>query len=119
MKCINREMKLAGIESADLSVCNSAATFLQSAFWGSFKARFGWSAGAFKVHWENLEAEPMLLISRRICRGLSFAYVPWYGCGLSSGPLAELAAALRRRLPRDTAFIRFDPPWYTEADEEP
>ncbi|MDR1046851.1 MAG: peptidoglycan bridge formation glycyltransferase FemA/FemB family protein [Treponema sp.] len=119
MKCINREMKLAGIESADLSVCNSAATFLQSAFWGSFKARFGWSAGAFMVYWENLEAEPMLLISRRICRGLSFAYVPWYGRGLSSGPLAELAGALRGRLPRDTAFIRFDPPWYTEADEEP
>jgi lipid II:glycine glycyltransferase (peptidoglycan interpeptide bridge formation enzyme) len=119
VKCINREIKFAGIESADLSVCNSAATFLQSAFWGSFKARFGWSARAFKVYWENLEAQPMLLIHRGICRGLSFAYIPWYGGGLSSASLAELAAALRGQLPGDTVFIRFEPPWYTEDDEEP
>jgi lipid II:glycine glycyltransferase (peptidoglycan interpeptide bridge formation enzyme) len=60
---------------------------------------------------------------------LSFAYVPW-------GPelpkeidsnaalegtriLEEIAQALRPLLPRSTAFIRFDPPWYAEGAETP
>jgi lipid II:glycine glycyltransferase (peptidoglycan interpeptide bridge formation enzyme) len=33
--------------------------------------------------------------------------------------LAELAAALKPLLPNNTAFIRFDPPWYTEGVENP
>jgi lipid II:glycine glycyltransferase (peptidoglycan interpeptide bridge formation enzyme) len=33
--------------------------------------------------------------------------------------MADLAAALRPLLPKDTAFIRFDPPWYTEGTETP
>jgi lipid II:glycine glycyltransferase (peptidoglycan interpeptide bridge formation enzyme) len=31
--------------------------------------------------------------------------------------MAELARSLKKLLPRNTAFIRFDPPWYSEGEE--
>jgi lipid II:glycine glycyltransferase (peptidoglycan interpeptide bridge formation enzyme) len=119
---------LKGLEPADLGSCNAAGSFLQSGFWGSFKARFGWNARPFMLNWEG-GCKPLLVIRRRLVSGFSFAYVPW-GPELPEGfsalgeearlcALAELAAALRRFLPRDTAFIRFDPPWYSQGASAP
>jgi lipid II:glycine glycyltransferase (peptidoglycan interpeptide bridge formation enzyme) len=120
---------LKGLEPANLGVCNAAGSFLQSGFWGSFKARFGWNARPFMLNWEG-GAKPLLVIRRRLLSGFSFAYVPWGPelPGFFSVPgkegqearlhaLEELAVALRRFLPRDTAFIRFDPPWYSQGLE--
>jgi lipid II:glycine glycyltransferase (peptidoglycan interpeptide bridge formation enzyme) len=105
---------------------------LQSAFWGSFKARFGWNARAFRACWAaspetaspDGEASPLLVIRRRLGPGISFAYVPWgpelpgafsAEPGARNAALSELALALKAFLPRDTAFVRFDPPWYAEG----
>jgi lipid II:glycine glycyltransferase (peptidoglycan interpeptide bridge formation enzyme) len=117
---------LKGLEPADLGSCNEAGSFLQSGFWGSFKARFGWNARPFMLNWEG-GFKPLLLIRRRLLSGFSFAYVPWgpelpedfsvLGEEARLCALAELAAALPRFLPRDTAFIRFDPPWYSQGAE--
>ena len=119
------EHNLIEVIPAELSSCNSAETFLQSAFWGSFKARFGWNARAFKVNVKG-EGRPLLLIRRRICPGLSFAYVPWgpeFPADLPASEknslLSDLSRTLIPLLPRDTAFIRFDPPWYTTGEESP
>jgi lipid II:glycine glycyltransferase (peptidoglycan interpeptide bridge formation enzyme) len=122
---------LKGIEPANLGVCNAAGSFLQSGFWGSFKARFGWNARPFMLDWEG-GAKPLLVIRRRLLSGFSFAYVPWgpelpeysFGPGKEGQEarlcaLTELAAALHRFLPKDTAFIRFDPPWYSQGTEAP
>ncbi|MDR1586961.1 MAG: peptidoglycan bridge formation glycyltransferase FemA/FemB family protein [Treponema sp.] len=105
---------------ADLTVCGEAQSFLQSDLWGLFKARFGWTAGAFLVDWQGGGRTPLLVLRRPLLPGLSFAYVPW---GPEPPPdfpeagrrdaLAELAAALKPLLPRNAAFIRFDPPWYS------
>jgi lipid II:glycine glycyltransferase (peptidoglycan interpeptide bridge formation enzyme) len=138
---------LKKIIQAELSQCDEAASFLQSAFWGNFKARFGWTARAFLAGWEENGAPkgempepetpegggaPLLVISRRLAPGISFAYVPWgpelpnKAEGITGFPandkartaaLAELARALKNFLPSNTAFIRFDPPWYTESAE--
>jgi lipid II:glycine glycyltransferase (peptidoglycan interpeptide bridge formation enzyme) len=119
---------IKSIEPADLCVCDRSQSFLQSNFWGSFKARFGWNAQAFLVDWAMESTvggpSPLMLIRRRLGPGVSFAYVPW-GPELPpnfpqtnddrNAALAELALGLRRFLPKDTAFIRFDPPWYTEG----
>jgi lipid II:glycine glycyltransferase (peptidoglycan interpeptide bridge formation enzyme) len=125
---------LKGLVPGDLDSCNGAESFLQSGFWGSFKARFGWNARPFLVSWNRAgdgggavsrDAEgsrPLLVIRRRLAPGVSFAYVPW-GPELPecfpedgrSAALAELAEALKAFLPNDTAFIRFDPPWYAEG----
>jgi lipid II:glycine glycyltransferase (peptidoglycan interpeptide bridge formation enzyme) len=119
---------LKGIEPANLAACNTAGSFLQSGFWGSFKARFGWNARSFILEWKE-RAMPLLVIRRRLVSGFSFAYVPWgpelpesfstlpagEGQKARQGALEELSAALHHFLPGDTAFIRFDPPWYSQG----
>ncbi|GHV74450.1 peptidoglycan bridge formation protein FemAB [Spirochaetia bacterium] len=118
-----------GIIPADIARCDEAASFLQSGFWGSFKARFGWNARAFLVGWDcsGVPVErPLLVIRRPLAFGFSFAYVPW-GPELPGDTddakrnefLRELAEALQALLPENTAFIRFDPPWYTAGAETP
>ncbi|MDR3338302.1 MAG: peptidoglycan bridge formation glycyltransferase FemA/FemB family protein [Treponema sp.] len=134
--CIN----LLPVSPAELSVCEEASSFLQSAFWGRFKARFGWKPYAFLVEWDaaeealpagsgpvgngNTARSPLLVLSRPLFLGVTFAYVPWgpelpslsaASDSIRTRALVELAKALRRYLPRSTAFIRFDPPWYREG----
>ncbi|MDR0759355.1 MAG: peptidoglycan bridge formation glycyltransferase FemA/FemB family protein [Treponema sp.] len=126
---------LYALRPAALDFCEGAS-FLQSAFWGRFKARFGWEAHAFSVEWAGAPAEnppsPLLALTRPLVRGVGFAYIPWGpelpatlaapaqcpGSGASglsavrTRALVELARELRPHLPRNTAFVRFDPPWY-------
>jgi lipid II:glycine glycyltransferase (peptidoglycan interpeptide bridge formation enzyme) len=104
---------------------------LQSGFWGSFKARFGWDSRAFLVDWKAGQERPLLVMRRSLGPGVSFAYVPWgpelpadpFAAGTiapgAHGALAEIAGALKAMLPGDTAFIRFDPPWYSEGADSP
>ena len=119
-KCINAAY-IGAVDGADLSACDGADSFLQSAAWGAFKSRFGWTSRACMVAYNGFPPRPLLVLCRRLAPGLSMAYVPW---GPELPPdfpaddntrtlaLAELAGELRRLLPRSTAFIRFDPPWY-------
>jgi hypothetical protein len=44
---------LKNLQKADLLFCDGAESFLQSGFWGGFKARFGWEAFAFRAVWGN------------------------------------------------------------------
>ncbi|MCX7655835.1 MAG: peptidoglycan bridge formation glycyltransferase FemA/FemB family protein [Treponemataceae bacterium] len=111
----------------ELVRCDGAESFLQSGFWGAFKARFGWNARPFLIEWVNGAMKPLLVIRRRLFRGFSFAYIP---LGpevppdiLQTGPdygkmLQELAELLREELPHDTAFLRFDPPWYVSENKK-
>jgi lipid II:glycine glycyltransferase (peptidoglycan interpeptide bridge formation enzyme) len=149
------ESFIKSLVPAELSVCDGAASFLQAAVWGRFKARFGWEARAFLLEYatcsgdtadsgaggeSSRSAVPLLVLTRPLAAGISFAYVPWgpesaAGAGQGSSPgllrafpaidrntaaynsittqlLACLARRLRPLLPRTIAFIRFDPPWY-------
>jgi lipid II:glycine glycyltransferase (peptidoglycan interpeptide bridge formation enzyme) len=128
---------ILNITGCDLSVCEKADSFLQSALWGTFKSRFGWTSRAFLVNWSNAfgdaaaggaAEQPLLILSRRLVPGFSFAYAPWapelpaaFPAQDRTHALAELARKLRSFLPRNTAFIRFDPPWFREeaAGESP
>ena len=112
----------------ELSSCDKAGSFLQSGFWGGFKARFGWTARAFLADWAGAGLMPLLVLWRPLAPALSFAYVPGGpelppdfpgDDGARNGALGELARALGPLLPGDTAFIRFDPPWYTEGAGTP
>jgi len=108
------------ITKADLAVCEGADSFLQSAMWGEFKSRFGWTANGFLIEWtQNSEKTPLLALSRRLAPGFSFTYIPW-GPQLPlnfpedgrAEALAQLTAKLKPFLARNTVFIRFDPPWF-------
>jgi len=137
-------MALVELRPAELAVCSSASSFLQSDFWGNFKARFGWKALAFSADWKtaadsaepqpspegegsplNLRKQtlalPLLALYRRLGPGIGFAYIPWgpelppdYNDAARIAAAEETAAALRAFLPKDTAFIRFDFPWLTD-----
>jgi lipid II:glycine glycyltransferase (peptidoglycan interpeptide bridge formation enzyme) len=102
---------------------------LQSGFWGQFKQAHGWDAHAFSVTaagetgaageggapGPGRAAFGMLVLSRRLVRFLSLAYVP-FGPVLDPVEgrgelLSALARAVRSHLPRSTLFLRFDLPW--------
>jgi lipid II:glycine glycyltransferase (peptidoglycan interpeptide bridge formation enzyme) len=110
---------------AELAVCDQAGSFLQSAFWGTFKARFGWKADGFLACWGEGGVRPLLVLRRSLGPGVSFVYVPWGpelpetfpgDAASRQGALTELAGAVRSFY-RDAAFIRFDPPWYSRGAE--
>jgi len=120
----NGEGFLVELIKADLSVCDKAASFLQSGFWGNFKAQFGWEAFAFRAIWKTITCEreetTLLVLCRRLAPAFALAYVPW-GPELPAGvpyqdALEELAGRLKEKLPKDTVFIRFDPPWLLDSD---
>jgi len=80
------------------------------------------------LEWEDERKTPLLAIRRKLAPGVSFAYVPWgpelpeglpQDDGFRTGVLESLSEALRRELPPDTAFIRFDPPWASHGAETP
>jgi len=118
---------LVELIKADLSVCDNAASFLQSGFWGGFKVQFGWETFAFKTVWKTegckQEEKTLLVLRRRLAPAFALAYVPW-GPELPEGvpcqnALEELAKCLKAKLPKDTVFIRFDPPWLLDSDSQP
>jgi lipid II:glycine glycyltransferase (peptidoglycan interpeptide bridge formation enzyme) len=80
------------------------------------------------VVWQSGSRHPLLVIRRRLGFGVSLAYVPWgpdlpqdfpADPKIRNAALEELAEALKGFLPRDTVFIRFDPPWYSEGPGTP
>jgi len=114
------------LSPAELTICRGASSFLQSDFWGNFKVRFGWKAFAFSADWETaggMAAFSLLVLYRRLGPGVGFAYIPWgpelpADCNdaVRIAAAAEIAAALKAFLPKDTAFIRFDFPWFTDNE---
>jgi len=135
---------LKDLQKADLLFCDGADSFLQSGFWGGFKTRFGWEAFAFRAVWESAVSplrettgvveKPLLVLHRRLAPGFALAYIPWgpelpgiyadgiYADGVNAAresALRELAISLKKMLPRDTVFIRFDIPWYTIGESPP
>ena len=105
------------LDPAPPAACDLAEGFLQSAFWGAFKAEFGWRPRHFRVEVEGIGSAPLIVLERNLGAGLRFAYVP-HGPELEmpvesrSGFLADLARALKPRLGPRCIFVRFDPPWY-------
>jgi lipid II:glycine glycyltransferase (peptidoglycan interpeptide bridge formation enzyme) len=104
-------------------------SFLQSAMWGQFKSSFGWQAKVFLIEWNikvscKEEKSPLLVISRRLAPGFSFAYIPFgpelpqnFPVNQREKALADLAGKLKPYISRNTAFIRFDPPWLSTQND--
>jgi lipid II:glycine glycyltransferase (peptidoglycan interpeptide bridge formation enzyme) len=117
---------LQNLSPMPLSQCENAGSFLQSDFWGAFKGAFAWTPYAFRTVWEGGEEKPLLALYRTLAVGQGFAYVPWGPelpasvlPGTQAEFLLETARALKPFLPGGTAFIRFDPPWFSAVDEPP
>jgi lipid II:glycine glycyltransferase (peptidoglycan interpeptide bridge formation enzyme) len=116
---------LTNLTPAPLAACAGAASFLQSDFWGEFKAQFAWTPFPFRAEWCGPKT-PLLALYRTLTAGIGFAYVPW-GPELPDGfpaddaartlALHETAEALRPFLPRNAAFVRFDPAWHSAEND--
>jgi len=97
--------------------CDRAQGFLQSGFWGAFKAEFGWRPRHFILERGGAEASPLLVLERGLGAGFSFAYIP-HGPEMplpkrdGSAWLGDLARALKPHLGGRCLFLRFDPPEY-------
>jgi len=104
-----------------LSFLDASDEMLQSGFWGHFKQEHGWRASAFSVT-VGTAGFGLLVLTRKIARLFSIAYVPFgpvhYPCAGRGEFLADLARALRPSLPRGTLFLRFDLAW-TKNGEAP
>lgn len=92
--------------------------FLQSPFWARFKESFGWTSRAFRAECTGPDiAFDLSVLVRPLRFGYAFAYVP-HGpavdlpAGERSRALECLARALREKLGRKCAFVRFDPAWH-------
>jgi lipid II:glycine glycyltransferase (peptidoglycan interpeptide bridge formation enzyme) len=117
---------MLNIKQADLTVCENAGSFLQSAMWGEFKSRFGWTAKAFLIDWQLQEIQektPLLVLCRRLVAGFSLAYIPWVPKLPASFSVAEkvkvLAAIAKKLAPflSRIMFIRFEPDWIINKDK--
>jgi lipid II:glycine glycyltransferase (peptidoglycan interpeptide bridge formation enzyme) len=93
---------------------------LQSGFWGAFKNGHGWRASSFEVTPAGGAPFGLLVLTRRLARRFTIAYVPF---GPSHDPragrgslLALIARSIRRDLPRGTLFLRFDLPWTRDGE---
>jgi len=116
---------IKSIESTNISICENADSFLQSSMWAEFKSRFGWKNNAFKIELEGFRDFSLLVLSRNIAPGFSFAYIPWgpefpsdFPKGIRVKTTAEIAEKLKPLLSAKTVFIRFEPPWLVEDRED-
>lgn len=102
-------MSEGGIES------DFGEPFQQTAFWGDFKAQWGWS----KLQVELTSGEQVLILVRSFCRALfSIAYIPMYpklstqsdNCAVDlAHKLADVAKEVKNKLPKNCICLRFDP----------
>jgi lipid II:glycine glycyltransferase (peptidoglycan interpeptide bridge formation enzyme) len=109
------------VQPAELSALDTSGELLQSGFWGFFKEGHGWKAHPFRVTaGSSPDAFGLLVLTRRLFRALTLAYVPF---GPAHDPvtgrgdfLAALSAALRPHLPHGTFLIRYDLPWRRQGE---
>jgi len=110
------EFRVERISSHEL---DESRELFQCGFWAVFKERFGWRAHPLLLQFPE-NAEPLLVLSRRLAPGLTLAYVPY---GPTGGEpdigreelLAGIGCGVAPHLPTETAFVRFDLPWHREG----
>ena len=87
---------------------------LQSALWANLKSEFGWRAHCFRIDLgqdSDSRQLPLLLLTRSLRGLLRIGYLPYplaSVAGADAQLLAELVAALRRRLDPAPAVLRLD-----------
>jgi lipid II:glycine glycyltransferase (peptidoglycan interpeptide bridge formation enzyme) len=106
------------VRPVPLEALDSNDELLQSGFWARFKAAHGWRAHSFCV--SDGGDFPLLVLTRRLLKKLSLAYVPFGPVrdpGTGRGAyLSDLSRALRPHLPQGTLFLRFDLPWEKKGE---
>lgn len=99
------------------------ASFLQTPFWGEFKAAHGWKPLYFILEeFKTNQDAPIFLtvLVRHFSRFASIAYVPMGPDLPCDDPvqqgllLQQITSLLTAYIPQNTLCVRFDPPWGIE-----
>lgn len=85
------------------------SSFLQSGLWASFKAAFGWKPYTF-----DFKGNSITVLVRRFLKKFSLAYIPY--APDTDTDIQELSLFLKKRLPKDVIFIRYDLPWFVKEE---
>jgi lipid II:glycine glycyltransferase (peptidoglycan interpeptide bridge formation enzyme) len=108
------ELELQPVSLAELE---GGDNLFQAPLWGRFKSRFGWEPLGFRFR-SSAGSADLLVLTRGLPGGRTMAYVP-QGPDLALGAaeqgrlLEALSRTLRKHLPEDCAFLRYDLPWET------
>lgn len=110
------------LQQISLDRLDNPGNLMQSRLWAYVKHAAGHRPMAFHLHWDR-HRDRLLILIQKISEKHSIAYVPWAPTfdipedrrGLF---LEQLSGELRRYLPEETLFIRYDLPWESPYSEE-
>ena len=97
------------IETADSESIKEGSSLFQSGFWASFKSFFGWKPYYFLINGKNL-----IVLVRNFKALFSIAYVPFAPDFEEREHLLYISSEIRKQLPKNCLFIRYDLPWIRE-----
>ena len=97
------------IETADSESIKEGSSLFQSGFWASFKSFFGWKPFYFLINGKNL-----IVLVRNFKALFSIAYVPFAPDFEEREHLLYISSEIRKQLPKNCLFIRYDLPWIRE-----
>lgn len=97
------------VETAEINSLKEGSSLFQSRFWASFKSFFGWKPYYFFINGKNL-----IVLVRSFKRIFSICYVPFAPDQEDSEYISSIASDLKKHLPGNCIFIRFDLPWEKE-----
>ncbi|ULQ60017.1 peptidoglycan bridge formation glycyltransferase FemA/FemB family protein [Brucepastera parasyntrophica] len=118
------DIKLEPVEKSELhshmDTEGENSSFLQSIFWAEFKSLKEWTPYFFSLEADNWKTWVTVLV-RKLAGFLSIAYIPM-GPAVSvrtaeeqTSLLSQLASLLKPYLPKNTLYVRCDPPWGTSV----
>lgn len=119
-KSPNQSIQINEESVLEESKTDSSFSFLQSPFWATFKSRHGWKPYRFNIKKEK-DFELSVLV-RTFAKAFSVAYVPLAPIFFTESKqayfefLSLVAKELKKHLPKNTLYIRFDPPVCFEQD---
>jgi len=97
------------VETAEINSLKEGSSLFQSRFWASFKSFFGWKPYYFIINDKNL-----IVLVRSFKKIFSLCYVPFAPDQEDSEYICYIASVLKKHLPGNCIFIRFDLPWEKE-----
>ena len=99
------------IEAADSGSIREGSSLFQSGFWASFKSCFGWKPYYFLIKGKNL-----IVLVRNFKALFSIAYIPFAPDFEDREHLLKISSELKKSLPGNCIFIRYDLPWIKEEE---
>ena len=94
------------LDKTDENSTAPGSSFLQSRYWALLKSSFGW-----KPYFFNLDGGNLTVLVRSFRSLFSLAYIAHAPAEKYRNSLVEISLCIKKYLPENCIFIRFDLPW--------